>query len=67
MLAMTVAPAEPAAPQPNTWMKSGLRQMLMRVPATEPTAEGPANPSVRRRLVGVIDTMMKGEPRMISE
>lgn len=67
MLAMTVAPAEPAAPQPNTWMNSGFRQMLMAVPAIEPTAEGPAKPSVRSRLLGVIDTMMNGDPRMISE
>ncbi len=40
--------------------------MLMSVPATEPTAAGVAKPSVRSRLVGVIDTMMNGEPMMMS-
>lgn len=66
MLAITVAPAEPAASQPNPWMNRGLSTMLTAVPATEPIMDCTAWPSVRSRLDGVIDTMMNGEPTIIS-
>ena len=46
--------------------EQGLSTMLTAVPATEPIMDCTAWPSVRSRLDGVIDTMMNGEPTMIS-
>ena len=65
-LEVTVARADPAAPNPQVKIKIGLRKMLMIVPAIEAIIDWIARPSVRRILVGDNPKMINAAPQAIT-
>ena len=64
---VTVANAEPAAPQPHLKIKMGFKTILIPVPTMLAIIDCTANPSVLRILVGVRPKITNGAPHAITK